>query len=73
MKIDNLQKKNFNETVKDFFQLLDDLFMREIVIENEKQLTENKNRYNLFKDKIIPNIDVAMNKKKEILEKIIKI
>lgn len=71
IKIDNLQKKNFNEYVKEFFHFLDELFMREIVIENEKQLAENRDRYILFKDKIIPNIDNKMFLKQEKLKKII--
>ena len=73
IKIDELQRKNFKETVKDFFNFLDDLFLRKISVENEQQLAENKNRYLLLKDNIVPKIDILLlnktNKLKEIIKK----
>jgi len=71
IKSDNLQKKNLKSMIDKFFLEIDIFFKIESAKEIEKKKEKDKNKYDVFKNKIIPKIDDLLNRKSEKLKLII--
>ena len=62
-----MQKENFKKNIDDLFQKTDELFRKEITSEKGEKEKEKKKRlekYELFKNNIIPKIKNLLNDKK---------
>ena len=69
---DNLQNENLKYSAEEFFQNSDLLFNREIKNETEKQKQENREKYELFKNVIIPKTEKLLIEKSNKVKEIIK-
>ena len=71
---ENLQKENFKKNIDDLFQKTDELFRKEITSEKGEKEKEKKKRlekYELFKNNIIPKIKNLLNDKENKVKSII--
>lgn len=71
---ENLQKDNFQKNIEDLFQKTDDLFKKEISTEKgekEKERRKRFEKYDLFRNNIIPKIKKLLDDKENNVKNII--
>ena len=71
---ENLQKENFKKNIDDLFQKTDNLFSKKITSEKgekEKEKNKRQEKYELFRNNIIPKIQKLLNDKENKVKSII--
>ena len=72
IKTDNLQRRNLKLMVDQFFQGVDEFFNRNLIEERKKAKEKSQQKYDIFKNNLIPKISVILDRKSENLKKIIE-